>query len=190
MKHSEIKKVVLAGLFTAFGVLLPIIFHVFGLGSTMLPMHIPVLLCGFACGSIYGGMCGALSVIMSSLFTGMPPLYPVAITMIFELFAYGFFTGLFIKAFKKDNTIYIYIYLIMAMLVGRLFSAAANAALLGLKDYTFNVFITASFIRSLFGIITQLILIPILTKFILNYGKLNNYEIEKTVRLKKSKKRV
>jgi len=75
------------------------------------------------------------------------------------------------------------------MVLGRLFSAAANAALLGIKEYTFKVFITASFITSLPGIITQLIVIPILTKFISNYAKLNESRIEKIGRLRNSKRR-
>lgn len=173
MKHNKIKKIVLTGLFTAFGVLFPIIFHLVGLGSAMLPIHIPVLLCGFVCGCFYGGICGVLSVIMSSFFTGMPPMYPQAVTMVFELFAYGFFSGLFIKTFKKDKIVYIYIYLIIAMLIGRMFSAAASAALIGLKEYTFTVFITSSFVKSLPGILMQLILIPVLVKFILTYSKLD-----------------
>lgn len=171
-QHIEIKRLVLTGLFTAFGILLPMAFHIFNMGSVMLPMHIPVLLCGLICGSVCGGICGILSVLMSSMFTGMPPIYPVGVAMMFELFAYGFFSGLFMKIFKKYNISLIYVCLILAMLIGRCFSAAANALLLGLKNYTFTAFATASFIKSFPGIITQLILIPILTKFIFTFGKL------------------
>ncbi len=51
MKKNATLKLVLASLFTAIGLLLPTVFHMFSLGgSIFLPMHIPVLLCGLICG--------------------------------------------------------------------------------------------------------------------------------------------
>lgn len=183
-QHFKVKKLALAGLFTAFGVLLPMIFHTFSLGSVMLPMHIPVLFCGLVCGCLYGGICGVLSVLLSALFTGMPPIYPVGVAMIFELCAYGFFAGIFMRIFKKHNMAFIYVSLTLAMLLGRGVSFIANAALLGLKDYSFSVFITASFVKSLPGIIAQLILIPILTKFIFIYAKLEPVKENEIIEIK------
>ena len=43
------KRLTLAALFTALGILLPLAFHLTGIpaaGQIFLPMHIPVLLCG------------------------------------------------------------------------------------------------------------------------------------------------
>ena len=68
------KKIVLCGLFCAFGVLLPQAFHMFGTaaGMTFLPMHIPVLMAGLIIGPVCGLVTGVVSPVLSCLFTGMP----------------------------------------------------------------------------------------------------------------------
>lgn len=50
MKKPTTRDLILAALFVALGLLLPVMFHAIGAGPVMLPMHIPVLLCGFICG--------------------------------------------------------------------------------------------------------------------------------------------
>ncbi|WDC85415.1 hypothetical protein PL321_08820 [Caloramator sp. mosi_1] len=56
------KKLVLASLFLALGLLIPSIFHMSGLpGNVFLPMHIPVLLCGFILGERYGALIGFIT---------------------------------------------------------------------------------------------------------------------------------
>ena len=55
MKMSPIKCLTLTALSVALCVVLPIAFHAIpNAGSVMLPMHIPVLLCGLVCGWQYG----------------------------------------------------------------------------------------------------------------------------------------
>lgn len=39
----------------------------------ILPMHIPVLICGLFCGAPYGLACGMITPFLSSMTTGMPP---------------------------------------------------------------------------------------------------------------------
>lgn len=74
MKRSSTRRLVMAALCVALGVVLPMAFHsVPRGGSIFLPMHIPVLLCGLACGWPYGLACGVLAPLCSSLITGMPP---------------------------------------------------------------------------------------------------------------------
>jgi hypothetical protein len=86
----------------------------------------------------------------------MPPIYPTAITMTFELAAYGFLSGLL---YKKLN---VYTSLIGAMIGGRIVSGVANALLLGMagRAYGFVAFVSESFITALPGIIVQIVLIP------------------------------
>ena len=68
------KQLVLAALCVALGVVLPVAFHsIPNAGSVLLPMHIPVLLCGLVCGPWFCLGCGALTPMLSSLATGMPP---------------------------------------------------------------------------------------------------------------------
>ena len=156
MKNS-LKDLVLAALFLALGVLFPMIFHAFGAGSTFLPMHIPVLLCGLIVGWRYGAAVGFIVPILSSFLTGMPPLFPTAVAMMFELCAYGLLTGLL---YKKTN---IYVSLLGAMLGGRIVSGVANAILMGVagNEYGFSAFISASFVTSLPGILIQIIFVPL-----------------------------
>ena len=159
MKKSSTQRLVLAGLLTAVGIALPVAFHALSLsGSIFLPMHIPVLLCGLICGWKYGLAAGAVVPLLSSVLTGMPPLYPVAISMAFELSAYGAVIGL---ASKKTNT---FVALIIAMLSGRAVLGVSNVVLLSLsgKSYAWSAFISGAFVTALPGIIIQLILIPLI----------------------------
>lgn len=159
MEKSSTLKLVLAGLFTAIGLALPVAFHAMSLsGSIFLPMHIPVLLCGLICGWKYGLVTGIAIPLLSSVLTGMPPVYPVAIAMAFELATYGAVIGLLSR---KMNTI---LALIIAMLSGRAVLGIANVALLGLsgKSYAWSAFIAGAFVTALPGIIMQLILVPVI----------------------------
>lgn len=158
MNQKAIRRLVLSALFLALGLVLPSAFHLVGAGPVFLPMHIPVLLCGCVCGWQYGAVVGFLAPLLSS-FTGMPPLFPTAFAMMFELSAYGFLTGLL----YRDRKCNVYLSLICAMLGGRLVSGVANAVLLGAagKAYGLSAFVAASFVTALPGIILQMILVPL-----------------------------
>jgi len=173
MRYFELKKLILCGVFTAFGVLLPMIFHAFNLGKVMLPMHIPVLFCGLICGMMFGAACGILSPLLSSFLTGMPPIYPIGVSMIFELCFYGFFAGFFMFLFKRDKIVFIYISLILAMIIGRVLAFFTQGLLLGFKEDALNVYISSGIIVSIPGIAVQIILIPPLSRFLFYYAKIS-----------------
>ena len=132
------------------------------IGNLLLPMHLPVLLCGFICGKIYGGIVGFSLPLVRSLIFGMPVLFPSAVTMAFELMAYGFFTAFIYSFFRKKTLLSIYLSLIPAMLIGRAVKGAANAIAYGVSDkaYSFGAFISGAFAEAVPGIILQLLLIP------------------------------
>ncbi len=71
------------------------------IGSMLSPMHIPVLICGIICGWKYGILVGAITPILRSVIFHMPPMYPTAISMAFELATYGFVSGLLFKIFNE-----------------------------------------------------------------------------------------
>lgn len=156
MKFS-VKNLVTTAMLIAVGLVLPSFFHALGGGAVMLPMHIPVLICGLVCGWPYGAVCGFILPLLSS-FTGMP-LLPVAFTMAFELCTYGLVSGLLYRAFRQN----LYVSLVGAMLVGRAVSGVANAILMGVmgKAYGLGAFLTASFVTGLPGIIVQLVVVPL-----------------------------
>lgn len=151
------RDLVIAGLLTAIGIAMPSLFHMVSIsGQVFLPMHIPVLLCGFICGPALGGICGFLVPFICGMITGMPPLFPVATYMAFELLAYGVLTGIL---GKKMN---VYAALIISMLGGRLVLGVAQALCLGIagKTFMFKAFLTGAFVTALPGIIVQIILVP------------------------------
>ena len=75
MKNNKVKRLVLAAACVALCVVLPIAFHsIPNAGQVILPMHIPVLLCGLICSWPYGFLCGLLGPLLSSLITGLPPV--------------------------------------------------------------------------------------------------------------------
>ncbi len=146
----------------ALGLVLPQVFHLLGAGTVFLPMHIPVLLCGFLCGWQYGLAVGAITPLLSALVTGMPPIFPTAVAMMFELATYGIVCG---ALYPRRN---IYVALVSGMLAGRVVSGVANAVFMGVagKAYTFSAFIAGAFVTALPGIIIQVIALPILVKLL------------------------
>lgn len=160
MNHSQTKNLVGTALCIAFGLILPQVFHLIGAGPVFLPMHIPVLLCGLCFGWPFGLICGALTPLLSSVLTGMPPLYPTGAAMVFELAAYGVLSGLLYRRFQQN----IYLSLVAAMLGGRVVSGLASALFYGMagKEYGFQIFLTGAFITGLPGIILQILVVPIL----------------------------
>lgn len=164
MKNNEmtgIKKTVITALMVALAVVLPMAFHSIPNGGTIFsPMHLPVLLCGLLCGPFYGAAAGILGPVFSSLITGMPgPAYLP--TMVIELFAYGLFTGLFMKLIRTGH-IYgdLYISLVLSMLIGKVLAGSARALIFARGRYTFASWFTGYFVTALPGLILQLLLIP------------------------------
>ena len=55
MNHNHMKRLVLSALFLSLSYVLPFLTgNIPQVGSMLLPMHIPVLLCGFLCGAPWG----------------------------------------------------------------------------------------------------------------------------------------
>ena len=161
MKSS--KQLVLSALFLALGLLLPFLTgQIPSLGNKLLPMHIPILLCGFICGKRYGLIVGFITPLLRSFLLTTPPPF-IAVTMAFELATYGFVAGLIYNLLPK-NKIYIYVSLIISMLVGRIVWGIASAIVFGSIGMKFNweLFVAGGFINAIPGIIIQIILIPIL----------------------------
>ena len=159
------KKLVSCALCIAIGVLLPMTFHMIpNGGSVFLPMHIPVLICGLFCGWPYGLACGIITPFISSVMTGMPPAMMLP-KMIIELGVYGLVAGLCASYIPvKNEMTKLYMSLIIAMLAGRIVNGLVNTCILSTQGYTLSVFMMASFVTCLPGIILQLIVIPVLVR--------------------------
>ena len=157
------KQLVLAALCVALGVVLPVAFHsIPNAGSVLLPMHIPVLLCGLVCGPVYGLLSGILTPLLSSMIPGMPPMAYLP-SMLCELAAYGLVSGLVWRRVKHTLPM-MYAALVTAMVAGRLVWGAVRFVLAGLtgSSFPFSAFLSGALLTAVPGIIAQLILIPLI----------------------------
>ena len=157
------KKLTLSAMFLAIGMLLPFLTgQIPQIGNMMLPMHIPVLLCGLICGWQYGAVLGFILPLVRYLVFGMPVLFPTGTAMAFELMTYGLVIGLIYSFSRWKCIISLYRALIGAMIAGRIVWAAAQMILLGVSGGTFTMkmFLAGAFFNAVPGIIIQLVLIP------------------------------
>jgi len=149
--NSPARNIVLAALFLALAFVLPMITgHVPQIGNMLCPMHFPVLLAGFVLGGPWGLALGFIAPLLRSVLFGMPPLYPIAISMAFELATY--------------TLPMMYAALATAMVAGRLVWGAVRFVLAGLSGsaFPFSAFLSGALLTAVPGIIAQLILIPLI----------------------------
>lgn len=158
---NRTKQLVTTAMCVALGIVLPMAFHfVPNAGSILLPMHLPVLLCGLVNGPVWGLVAGIATPALSSMMTGMPPAIYLP-SMLFELAGYGLVAGLMMKMLlKKRNMRTVYIALIAAMLVGRILYGLSNALIFRVGAYSLEVWFAAAFTTALPGIVLQLVVIP------------------------------
>ncbi len=157
------KKITLSGLFIALGMVLPFFTgQIPEIGSMLLPMHIPVLICGYVCGWQNGLLVGAILPLLRSIIFGMPPMFPKALAMAFELAVYGAMTGILYRKLPK-NTLGIYISLLGSMLAGRMVWGMAAIPIYGLTgtEFGIKIFLAGAFMEAIPGIVLQLILVPL-----------------------------
>ena len=171
MKLTPVKKLVFTAACVALCLVLPMAFHsIPNAGTIFLPMHIPVLLCGLICGWPYGGVCGLIGPLISSLVTGMPPVAMLP-SMVVECCAYGFVTGMLMRHLHAKHAVAdMYIRRVSAMVVGRAAAGFAKAWIFtpGISPFAW---VTTSLVAGIPGIVIQLILMPMVV-FALTKAKL------------------
>ncbi len=134
----SVRYLTLSALFLALGIVLPFLTgQIPSIGSMLLPMHIPVLLCGFVCAT--------------------------AVAMAFEMAVYGAVTGLLYDRLSK-NTASIYKSLIGAMLAGRIVWGVVSMGLFSMvgKTFSWQIFVGGALLNAIPGIILQIVLIPMI----------------------------
>ena len=124
------------------------------------PMHIPVLIAGFAVGPLYAAIIGFIAPLLRFMIFGMPQM-PNGVAMAFELATYGAVAGILYGVLPKKIP-FIYISLISAMLVGRIVWGISRALIqMGTADsFTFALFIAGGFTNAIPGIILHIAIIP------------------------------
>lgn len=174
-EREALRKLILSAMFMAIGVILPFFTgQIQQFGKMILPMHLPVMLCGLICGWQYGGAVGLILPFLRSMMFGMPPMYPEAVAMSVELAVYGLTIGLIYSLFKKQNVLTVYLALIPSMILGRAAWGATQVIILGLSDrsFTWGLFFAGAVLRAIPGIIIQLLLIPAIMAMLNHTGML------------------
>lgn len=175
---KQTKKLVLAAFLMALGIVLPFLTgQIQQIGNMLLPMHIPVLLCGFLCGWQYGLAVGFCTPLLRSALFGMPPLMPTAAAMAVELAVYGLMTGILYRKLPK-KTPYLYVSLLGAMIAGRIAWGIVGIPLYGMAGNGFSVqiFLSGALLNAIPGIILQIVLIPIIMMALTRAGFLRDGE--------------
>ena len=160
--RSNTKKITLSAFFLALALALPFLTgQIPQVGSMLCPMHIPVLLCGFVCGWQYGAIVGFIAPLLRSVCFGMPPIFPTATCMAFELAAYGLIAGLAYKLLPKKK-FYLYPELLVSMIIGRLVWGLAMFVCLTATSakFTFQAFLSGAVLNAIPGIALQILIIP------------------------------
>ncbi len=160
----KVTRLVLAAFFLAMALVLPFVTgQIPEIGNMLLPMHIPVMLCGFICGGPWGAAVGFIAPLLRHLIFGMP-YAPTCYGMAVELAVYGLTCGLFYKLLPKKIP-YIYVTLIISMLLGRIawglsWSLVLTRLFTVPYDFTLAYFFTEGFAKALLGIAVQIVIIP------------------------------
>ena len=162
--REQIKNLVMAAMLLAVGIVLPFFTgQIPQIGSMLLPMHLPVLICGLVCGWSYGGVIGFILPLFRYAIFGMPPM-PNGLAMAFELAAYGIIVGFLYNHSRWQCIVSLYRSLIIAMLGGRIIWGAVRIVMTGVagEAFTWQMFMAGAFLNVIPGIILQLVLIPTL----------------------------
>lgn len=147
-------------------VALPQLFHAMGavsglgtsLGETFLPMHLPIILAGLLAGPYVGAIAGLLSPLVSFAVSGMPSFSMLPFMMI-ELLIYGLASGL-LRNVKLPT--------VLKVLAVQIAGRAVRAAAILISVYAFDnnaigaAVIWKSIPVGIFGIVLQLVLIPLI----------------------------
>lgn len=150
-------------MFMAIGLFLPFLTgQIQQIGNMLLPMHLPVFLCGLICGWQWGLGVGFLLPLVRFMLFGMPQLYPMGIAMAFELATYGAVAGALYAHSRWQCVKALYRCLITAMIAGRVVWGIAEVCLLGIgpQGFTWQMFFAGAFLNAIPGIILQLIAVP------------------------------
>ncbi len=163
-KSLDVRNMVLAAMFLSLAYILPFITgQIPEVGAMLCPMHIPVLLCGFICGGVWGALIGFVVPLLRSVTLGMPILFPNAFCMAFELMTYGAAAGALFHILPKKRSS-VYHSLLAAMLAGRVVWGILMLFCLGIRgeSFGFSAFMAGAVTNAVPGIIIQIVVIPIL----------------------------
>lgn len=150
------------GVFGAAAMLLPVIFHVFHLGSIFMPMYLPLVTLAFFVGPLPAGLTALLLPVISGATTGMPPFYPpVAFIMSIELAAMCGIIAFIRMSFPKLNEL---ILLFPVLFLGRCIGVGLIYLVALFMKLPAKFVAGASLLSGWPGIILMLVAIPAIVR--------------------------
>ena len=162
-RKRPVYTLVLSALFLALGIVLPFFTgQIPQIGNMLLPMHLPVFLCGLICGWPYGLAVGFVLPLLRMVLFGMPQM-PNAIAMALELAAYGGIAGFLYGRSRWQCVVALYRSLLIAMVGGRLVWGVVRVVISGVSGapFTWQLFLSGALLTAIPGIILQLVVIPV-----------------------------
>ena len=164
MRKNPIFYITVSAMFLALALVMPFLTgQIPQIGSMLCPMHIPVLLCGYVCTGLWGMIVGFAAPILRSMIFGMPPMFPTAFCMAFELATYGVIAG-WLHNKLPNKKVNVYVSLLGAMVIGRLVWGIMMFCCMGFDASKFGLsaFLAGAVLNAVPGIIVQIVLIPVL----------------------------
>ena len=153
----------MAGVFSSLGVVLPLLFHVVGLGSIFLPMFLPIAVVGFLVSIPVAVTAGVITPLVSALLTGMPPFFPpIAPIMCIELAVLGGCISLFYRILKWNK----WISLITAIAVERVVFIIILLTVVPLFKLPAGLLTIGMVVIGIPGILLMIVVVPFAVKII------------------------
>lgn len=160
---TTLRSMVVSAVLAAMGIVVPIGFHMVGLGSKFLPMILVMMLNGFLLPWPWAMLTGALAPIASGLLTGMPPLYPpVFLSMSLELALLSALVAFLFRATAPR----IWPAIIGGILFDRLLSLLLTYYLAGWFGLPSKLVSLLALAQGLPGVVLQLAVLPLLLKIL------------------------
>lgn len=157
-KQYSPRDLAMGGVFGAAALLLPVLFHLFHVGSVFMPMYLPLVALAFIVRPVVAITTSFLVPLFSAVVTGMPPLYPpVAPIMAIEI---AVMAAIISSVYQKRPWINEWLLLIPVLLLGRfIFVGLVYAASLWF-DLPAAFLAGVSFISGWPGLILMIVVIP------------------------------
>ncbi|MHB2147635.1 hypothetical protein ACX8XP_01135 [Calditrichota bacterium LG25] len=169
MLQRELRQIPLTAFLAVAGILLPQIFHLFGLGAIFLPMFLPVMLGGLILTWRFALLLAVITPLISWLFTGMPPLVPPVLpVLIVELLVVNAILSL-LHVHLKWN---LWAALLLAILTDRLLLLTLVSVIAPLFGWRHPLFSLALVSSGLPGIALQMVVLPLTVRLIRERWKL------------------
>lgn len=154
----DISNLVLAAVFSALGIILPMIFHLLGLGSVFLPMYIPLAAGAYFLNYKNAVIMGTATPLISALLTGMPPFYPpIAFAMMVQLGT----VCLVISILSHRAGARVITALAAALIADRILLAAFYFLVIPFFGIHAGLYTAYDLIKSLPGIVLMFVVIPL-----------------------------